>query len=88
MIFFFSYTSINKLMKLNSFKINIQKTSVFDEKWISFLAISVISVELLTVLILLLNKKIGALLFTIIIISFTLYILYSKRLHSHKLHMN
>jgi hypothetical protein len=78
MIFFFSYTGINKLMKLDSFRMNILKTGVFSENTIKYLSVFVVSIELITVVLLLTKKRIGILLFTGLMITFTFYVTYLR----------
>ncbi len=74
LIFFFSYTSSNKLINLDSFETNLIKTTIFNVKFAREFAIIIISLEISIVLFLIYNRKKGLIIFAITIIVFTIYI--------------
>jgi len=78
LIFFFCYTAVNKLMNLNSFRINLMKTSLFTEALANWFSVVVISIEIIVVLIMVFKKRLGLLLVTGLLLIFTLYISYLR----------
>jgi hypothetical protein len=78
LIFFFCYTASNKLLNIESFGINLIKTSLFDITGARYFSILVIVWEILVVSLLLFYKKIGVLFFLATILIFTIYISYLK----------
>lgn len=76
LIFFFCYTAINKLLNIEAFRSNLMKTSVFNEYYANIISLVVIGLEIVTVLILFFNKKLGLLILIITMLAFTLYISY------------
>jgi hypothetical protein len=82
-IFFFSYTAINKLLNIESFRTNLIKTSLFDVYSAHYFSFIVIFWEFIVIILLLFYKKIGVLTFTLTMLLFTIYIsfLKSKRLY-------
>ena len=78
LIAFFCYTAFNKMVNISSFRNNLMKTSLFSEEIANILSVIVIILEILIVLILLFNKKIGLLLFCGTMLIFTLYISYLR----------
>lgn len=77
-IVFFSYATTNKLINLNSFRVNLIKTSLFSENLANLFSIIVIALEVFVILILIFFKKKGLLIFSFTILIFTLYISYLK----------
>jgi hypothetical protein len=75
---FITYTSVNKALNLQSFRINILKTGLFAETYIYYISIAVIVLEIGVVLILFLNKKLGLSLFLLMMLVFTGYITYLR----------
>ena len=78
LIFFFCYTAANKLVNLESFRVNLIKTSLFDTTSAYYFSFIVIFIELITVTVLIINKYIGMILFLFVISMFTIYISYLK----------
>jgi hypothetical protein len=78
LIAFFCYTASNKMINLYSFRTNLIKTSLFSQETANVFSIFIIILEYLVVLVLLLYKKIGVLIFSVIMLIFTLYISYLK----------
>lgn len=76
LISFFCYTALNKFLNINSFRINMIKTSIFDKDVVFYLSYFVIFIEFLVVLILLINKIKGLIMFSFLMLVFTLYISY------------
>ncbi|OXA80224.1 hypothetical protein B0A58_02630 [Flavobacterium branchiophilum NBRC 15030 = ATCC 35035] len=74
LIFFFSYTSINKLMNLDSFRTNLIKTTLFSEEFANIFSVIIIIIEISIILLLIISKMKGLLVFCFLILSFTLYI--------------
>ena len=74
LIGFFCYTAINKLMNLESFRINLMKTSLFSEAVAKYFSVFVIFSEIVVILIMVFYKKIGLLFLSIMILIFTFYI--------------
>lgn len=77
-IFFFCYTSMNKLINLSSFKTNLIKTSLFNEANANWFSIAVILIEFIVVLFMVFRKKLGLLIVTIMLMIFTTYISYLR----------
>lgn len=78
LISFFCYTAVNKLIKLDSFKTNLIKTTIFSKDAADVVSILVIIVEVFIILILIFNKKTGLLIFSNVILFFTIYISYLR----------
>jgi hypothetical protein len=78
LIFFFCYTAFNKLVKLDSFKTNLIKTTLFDKNTADIFSILVIILEILIVLFLIFNKVKGLFAFSFTLLVFTLYISYLR----------
>ena len=74
LISFFCYTAVNKLMNLQSFRINLVKTSLFSEDVANWFSVAVIIIEIVVILILLFYKKVGLFLLSCLILIFTVYI--------------
>jgi len=75
-IAFLGYTFINKLLKLDSFALNIIKTNVFDGIW-TYVAVAYALVsELACIVTLIFKERIGKILTLAVILSYTVYILY------------
>lgn len=74
LIFFFCYTAVNKYMNIESFRMNLVKTSLFSIKTAHFFSYIIILLEIVAVAFLLFFKKKGLLLFSFIMLVFTLYI--------------
>ena len=77
-IFFFCYTAVNKILNLESFRINLMKTSLFNEDFAKIFSLIVIGLEFLIIILLLFFKKIGLIIFTLTILIFTTYISYLR----------
>lgn len=75
-LLFLSYTSLNKIMNLDSFQMNLMKTGLFQESAASELSLLVITSEFLVILLLLFNKKAGTAVVTMMITVFTVYIFF------------
>ncbi len=78
LIFFFCYTASNKVMNIDDFRINLLKTSVFNSFYAYFFSILIIILEFLIVIILLIDKVKGIIIFGFTILIFTLYISYLR----------
>ena len=78
LIFFFGYTSFNKLINIESFRTNLIKTTIFSVEMANIFSVLIIVLECLVILILFINKKLGLLIFCLTIIIFTLYISYLR----------
>lgn len=74
LILFIAYTTMNKLMGFQSFKINLLKTGLFSNIVIPYFAVSVILFELVVLALLIFYKKTGILALLIMLFLFTLYI--------------
>lgn len=74
LIFFFCYTAVNKLLKLDSFKTNLIKTTMFSKDAADVFSILIIGLEIAIILFMLFNKKKGLLAFCATMLVFTLYI--------------
>jgi hypothetical protein len=74
LIFFFCYTAANKLVKIDSFRTNLIKTSIFSKDFADIFSILIIGLEIAIVLFMLYNKKKGLLSFCATMLIFTLYI--------------
>jgi hypothetical protein len=74
LIFFLCYTASNKLLKLDSFKTNLIKTTLFSKDMANVFSIIVISFEILLVLLLIFFKTKGLLFCGFMMLTFTLYI--------------
>lgn len=73
-ILFISYTLMNKLLILDDFLLNIAKTGLFDEKIVYLIAYTAISLEIISIILLLYKTNYG-LYFSLCMISlFTIYI--------------
>lgn len=76
LIFFFCYTAVNKFLNISSFRINMIKTSIFDESLAFYMSYFIILLEFSVVLVLFLNKFKGLLFVSFVMLIFTLYISY------------
>ncbi|RTY74323.1 MauE/DoxX family redox-associated membrane protein [Flavobacterium sp. LS1R10] len=74
LIFFFCYTAVNKLVKLDSFKNNLIKTTLFSKDLADVFSVVIIALEVFIILILMFCKKKGLLIFGFTMLIFTLYI--------------
>lgn len=74
LIFFFCYTAVNKLVKLDSFKNNLIKTTLFSKDLADIFSVLIIALEVFIILILMFYKKKGLLIFGFTMLIFTLYI--------------
>ncbi|SOU86487.1 MauE/DoxX family redox-associated membrane protein [Tenacibaculum dicentrarchi] len=75
-ILFLSYVLANKVNDITSFQTNILKTGLFESKTTIYISYGIILTESIVLLFLVFKKKIGLLLFFIMILMFTLYILF------------
>lgn len=73
---FFLYTGIFKIIKVDSFKLNVSRAGVFPESIVNILPYFIASVELIIAFLIILKPKIGQQLFFFIMIVFTFYITY------------
>lgn len=69
-----SYVFANKALDISAFQMNIFKTGIFNEKNSNILAYIVLIVEFSSIILLLINKKLGLDFLLIILLAFTLYI--------------
>jgi hypothetical protein len=69
-----SYTAINKLLNIHAFQINLIKTTVFNINQAFYFSYLIIILEILIVIIMLLRKIKGLVIFFITILIFTFYI--------------
>lgn len=74
LIFFICYTASNKLLKIDSFKTNLIKTTLFSKELADVFSILIISLEIFLVLGLIFFKTKGLLLCSLVMLIFTLYI--------------
>lgn len=69
-----SYVFANKALDISAFQMNIFKTGIFNEKNSNILAYVVLIVELSSIILLLINKRLGLDFLLILLLAFTLYI--------------
>ncbi|MDP5201279.1 MauE/DoxX family redox-associated membrane protein [Flavobacterium sp. DG2-3] len=74
LVFFLCYTASNKLIKLQSFRTNLIKTTLFTPDFADVFSICVIILEIALILLLIFYRKNGLLLSCITFLAFTLYI--------------
>lgn len=74
LIFFFCYTAANKLVNIESFQTNLIKTTMFNKEIAVIFSKCVIFLEIIIIITLLLNKRIGLIVFCFTMLIFTLYI--------------
>lgn len=74
LIFFLCYTASNKLFKIDSFKTNLIKTTLFSKESADVFSILIIILEIVLVLVLFFFKIKGLLLCSVTMLIFTLYI--------------
>lgn len=74
LIFFFCYTAANKMVKLDSFKDNLIKTIIFSKDAADVFSLFVIALEAAVILLLIFYKRIGLLIFSFVMLTFTVYI--------------
>lgn len=74
LIIFMSYVFANKALDISAFQMNIFKTGIFNEKNSNILAYVVLVVEFSSIILLLVNKKLGLDFLLILLLLFTLYI--------------
>ena len=73
-VFFLCYTASNKLIKIQSFRTNLIKKTLFTPDLADVFSICVIAFEVILILVLLFYKKNGLLLSCLTFLVFTLYI--------------
>ena len=76
LIAFFAYTLVNKLLQFQAFKINLARTGIFNSQWVDWVAYSTIIVEAICILLLVFVRKWGLRFALLMMLAFTLYILY------------
>ena len=74
LIAFFSYTMINKALDITSFQFNIAKTGLFNGIMVDMVAYGAIAAELISIILLIVNEKLGLLLSLLMMFAFTSYI--------------
>lgn len=78
LIFFFCYTAANKFANIESFKTNLIKTTLFSKEVANYFSYLVVLMEIVVILFLVFNKKIGLIVCSGLMLIFTLYISYLK----------
>jgi hypothetical protein len=73
-ILFLCYVASNKLLNISSFQTNLLKTGLFPTQYIGFLSFMVTFIEFIVVIFLIFRIKMGLILFTSMILVFTVYI--------------
>ncbi|WP_428979169.1 MauE/DoxX family redox-associated membrane protein [Flavobacterium cupriresistens] len=74
LIFFLCYTASNKLIKLDSFKTNLIKTTLFSPDQADLFSVLIILLEVVLIVVLIFIKNIGLLFCCLTMLIFTLYI--------------
>lgn len=74
LILFMSYVFANKALDISAFQMNIFKTGIFSERISNLLAYIVLAIEFSSIILLLVNKKLGLDFLLILLLVFTLYI--------------
>jgi hypothetical protein len=69
-----SYVFANKALDISAFQMNIFKTGIFSERISNLLAYIVLAIEFSSIILLLVNKKLGLDFLLILLLVFTLYI--------------
>lgn len=75
LILFISYTSMNKLLAVESFQTNLLKTGLFSNRMTVYLSYFVLATEFIVLALLLFYKQIGALALLVMLCLFTIYIM-------------
>lgn len=76
LITFLGYTFVNKLINFDAFLINIAKTGAFNGNIIYAVAFYALITEMLSILLLVINEKVGHIVTLAVILSYTLYIIF------------
>ena len=76
LIIFLSYTFLNKVLNYDSFIINIAKTGVFKNWMVDVAAFYALISELLCIVFLVFNERIGIFVSLLVILSYTIYLSY------------
>ena len=76
LVAFFAYTFINKVLQLESFKLNIARTAVFHGLWVDIVAYTALVAEAASILLLIFVRRWGQLFSLAMMLGFTGYILY------------
>lgn len=84
LIIFISYTLWNKLLKIESFQINIAKTGVFSEKFTYIISYITLIIEAISILLLVFFKNKGLKYTSIMLIIFTIYISFLRILNKYE----
>ncbi len=73
---FFAYTLVNKLLQFEAFKLNVARTGLFEEHWVSVVAYFAIGAEIASISLLVFVRKWGIRFALAMMLFFTLYIIY------------
>ena len=73
---FLAYTLVNKLLQFDAFKLNLARTGIFDVQMVDLVAYFAVSMEAASILLLVFFRKWGLRFALLMMIAFTLYILY------------
>lgn len=76
LIIFFAYTSINKILNLPSFLLNIAKTGLFRGSLVDIVAYCAIFAEFTSIILLIVRERAGLIFSLYMMLSFSFYILY------------
>lgn len=76
LIGFFTYTLINKALDVRAFQFNIAKTGLFNEKMVDVAAYAALTVEAVSILLLVIKEHLGLLWVLLMMLSFTSYIIF------------
>ncbi len=78
LIVFISYTLMNKLLKIESFQMNIAKTGVFSETYIYIVSYITLLIEISSIITLVFFKNKGLIFSFFMFLLFTFYIIYLR----------
>ena len=73
---FFAYTLVNKLLQFDAFKLNLARTGIFDVQMVDLVAYFAVAMEAASIILLVFFRKWGLRFALLMMIAFTLYILY------------
>ena len=73
---FFAYTLVNKLLQFDAFKLNLARTGIFEARMVDLVAYFAVTMEAASILLLVFSRKWGLRFALLMMVAFTLYILY------------
>ena len=73
---FFAYTLVNKLLQFDAFKLNLARTGIFEARMVDLVAYFAVAMEAASIILLVFFRKWGLRFALLMMIAFTLYILY------------